>query len=443
MKNPLPVSRRRAVTWGLASCMLVSVAGAAVPASAADGAPDEVTKHIVNGEFPSAPEGAVSLYAPSHGGFSCSASRIGPQWVLTARHCADLRPTRAYTNSIGANQGEHANVAQIINAPDGDVALLKLDSTPPGKVLPYSGTPLRQGDQVLMQGWGMTSSGGAASPRLKSATGSFLGSGTNPYYRGEDLLIKGGTGSPWKGDSGGPVTKDGVLYGALSWSESYGVNPQSRSGYGSVVRHAAWVQQHTGIAPNTTNAPQPPNGNAPQPPNGNNPQPPNGNVPQPPNGNAPQPPNGNNPQPPNVKGPQPPNVKGAQPSPSSTSSPAPDDKAPLYMWVTPELWPKVKEASEVRPVAVVFCAVNNSDCDRSSGAILGAHRDGKESWSLALLDVEKNKDLTKESRVTKMPTVVFYWKGKEIPDTRHEGVLSQDDMKGKAEKAKAWAKDHR
>lgn len=374
----------RVLTSTLAACLVG--ASFVMPANAATDDPP-VTPKIVGGQYPSQPDGAVSLWAPSYNGFSCSASRIGSYWVLTARHCAELGPTYVYTNSIYKVTGDYAKIKKIYYASSGDVALLQLETAPPGKVLPYSNKLPAKNSTMEMRGWGMDSASGTSTSKLKSATGTYVGTGTNPYYSGQDLLINGKTGSPWKGDSGGPVTQNGVLYGALSWSTSYGTSTTAQSGYGSIVAHANWIQQTTGIAPNT---------------------------------------GGGNPQP------------TATATPKPTSTPQPD--APLKIEVNSNNWQTVIDASYVRPVAVEFGATWCGACQTLKPIVEKLHNASGGTWTLAYVDVDKNPTITRNWSVTAYPTTFFLWRGKEIPSTRFVGAYAESSVKSYINYALDYAK---
>ena len=138
---------------------------------------------------------------------------------------------------------------------ENDLALIKLRTQPPGRVIPLASSKIAipAGQPLEVTGWGATNEGGSASRGLLKASVPYVDSAACNVPSAYNGAIKagmmcagfreGGIDS-CQGDSGGPLvwrTADGpVLVGVVSWGEGcarklkYGV-------YTQAGRYAEWI----------------------------------------------------------------------------------------------------------------------------------------------------------------------------------------------------------
>ncbi|XP_011863819.1 PREDICTED: trypsin-1-like isoform X2 [Vollenhovia emeryi] len=170
----------------------------------------------------------------------CGAVIISNKWVVTAAHCVGS-PASAYGLRAGSNDkydgGVYYPVKKIVRHPaynfltiDYDIALLEIDGeiTFNDRAQPVK-LPKRElegGVMVNVTGWGAAEMGGKLSPVLMKVSLPIVSRKTcqNIYKRFRSITdrmicagyMQGGQDA-CDGDSGGPLTADGVLYGIVSW----------------------------------------------------------------------------------------------------------------------------------------------------------------------------------------------------------------------------------
>ncbi|HEY8942783.1 MAG TPA: trypsin-like serine protease, partial [Polyangiaceae bacterium] len=170
-------------------------------------------------------------------GLACSGTIVTQDWVLTARHCVDRRPT-ALTSSIVDWKGETRTVIDVVNNDQLDVSLLHLDSPyaigTPGTFVnpPWTGTTAALvGQNVDCYGYGPNEIGGPIGT-LRTATLEVLTAAPNgTYYNTEQ------THRRLPGDSGSAcfLTSGGVRYQVGVHSQGW-VNDVSAEAYRDWLR---------------------------------------------------------------------------------------------------------------------------------------------------------------------------------------------------------------
>ncbi|XVV07056.1 M28 family peptidase [Actinosynnema sp. CA-248983] len=194
-----------------------------------------------------------------NGGFTCTASHIAAQWVLSAAHCVESGGT--YSVRIGSlnrsSGGTVATVARIVRHPgyrwpDNDIALLQLTAPVPGTYAPLAEDKDVQVRQpATLYGWGSEKSdwSGPLPQRLKYADGTV--SSTRCVSSSAPLVCTQTDGTVAGGDSGGPAF---VRSPATGKYVQVGVCAVGRrpatggwAGYTSVPLNRGWIRQHAGV----------------------------------------------------------------------------------------------------------------------------------------------------------------------------------------------------
>lgn len=244
-------------TLGALAAAGLLAASAAVPANAAphtgatkDKAPistsdPTIDPRIVGGnDVPlSAAPYATQVYI--NGQFACSASIIGAQWVLTAKHCGGSNMS-VKVGSASLGQGTTLSVTQTYAWSGGDILLLKLNGSFQTTYGTLAASKVSVGSVGNIYGWGRETYDGPASPTLKTAQVKYNRDSTDAYG-GPAYQHNGIDGQAWKGDSGGPFVVGGKIVGVASTSASYGRDINAISNYTRVDAAASWITSVTGI----------------------------------------------------------------------------------------------------------------------------------------------------------------------------------------------------
>ncbi|XP_029050356.2 chymotrypsin-2-like [Osmia bicornis bicornis] len=227
---------------------------------------------IVNGEDAKVGEipYQVSLQNKDSSFHFCGGSVLNENYVITAAHCVDGKTAPnikviAGTINLTAQKSEH-NVMKIIihekyNKTDSwknDIALLKVETpfVKSGQTafvsLPPKNQLVKANDKAVVSGWGRLWLDGPRTVRLQRVTiliadqefCKYTYKGSQNIYDSQvcayDPTVKKGA---CKGDSGGPLTVNGILTGLVSWSRGC-ARTEYPSVYTRVSAHIDWITSH-------------------------------------------------------------------------------------------------------------------------------------------------------------------------------------------------------
>ncbi|XP_055384116.1 chymotrypsin-1-like [Condylostylus longicornis] len=215
------------------------------------------------GEFPY----IVSLRS-SFGSHSCGGSILNNQWILTAAHCVGAGAngiTIQYgVTKIDSSGPNVSKVSKVIThekySPSdnyrNDIALLKLtepiqfnDKVQPVK-LPTQNQEFPHGTSSLLVGWGLDKSGGSIQKILQKVDLIVFSDAECTSRHGgrtDSSQICGGVPEGWKGqcngDSGGPMSVNGVQVGIVSWSVKPCTVPPYPGVYTKLSHFIDWVNE--------------------------------------------------------------------------------------------------------------------------------------------------------------------------------------------------------
>lgn len=207
---------------------------------------------------------AVAVLGPNG---SCTGTLIAPDIVLTAGHCAGIRPDHVVvdTTNYNGSGGQRIAIESITAYPDYqhsfDVAVVVLahavDSVAPrpiGRNCTFAG--FTEETQVHLVGFGLTQiDGGGSNTSLREATAPVLdadcsgGNGCRPAASPAGEFVAGGGGADsCFGDSGGPVYLDTARGAIVIASVSRGLDdsPTPCGGGGIYVRTdklIKWIEE--------------------------------------------------------------------------------------------------------------------------------------------------------------------------------------------------------
>lgn len=208
---------------------------------------DMASSEIIDGEYVASTSDApwaaqVHSVEGNKTPFHCTASVIGSQWVLTAKHCVDDKnPQFVQVGSLKLNEGVRYDVDKKIKHSDKNVDLAIFHVTKPidTTFIKLADKDPKVGDTNRIYGWGRTKKdfSSPASDRLKTATVKVTSTD-----RGS-LRSTGESGYAWSGDSGGPQLAGGLQVGVASTADLN--NPAQN--YTSVAANRKFIKDTTGI----------------------------------------------------------------------------------------------------------------------------------------------------------------------------------------------------
>lgn len=233
--------------------LTIAIAGAVLAAlslaPAATAAPEnpDMSPMIIGGSYAQNFPYAARLFA--NGRENCSATKIAPNWILTAEHCVASSAT--YTFRAGSldqtSGGQMVTASQIIKHPSADLALARVSPAMSGPFSPLVAS-VSTGQTVQLYGWGATCTNqpeiNCQSRYLKVANTRVTSTNGRDYRGGVAISVTRVDGIAAGGDSGGPMFANGRQVGVASTSDR-----STRSNYTSVNHgpYRSWITQYAGV----------------------------------------------------------------------------------------------------------------------------------------------------------------------------------------------------
>ncbi|GGZ13286.1 trypsin [Streptomyces nitrosporeus] len=224
---------------------LLSPTASAAPQAPAPTAPvAKAVQPIIGGGYAQNAPWAARLF--SNGRETCSATIIAPTWILTAKHCVTGGGLQFRIGSLDQHSGGTVASGVQTYTHSSDLALVRLDRSVSATyaTLGQPGT-VRVGQNVQVWGWGATSQCGSEAncqSRYLKVADVTVTSGCTDAYGGSAICARRGNGITAGGDSGGPMTLNGVQVGVASTSDR-----QTTTAYTNVTAYRSWIQQIAGV----------------------------------------------------------------------------------------------------------------------------------------------------------------------------------------------------
>jgi hypothetical protein len=216
----------------------------APPSAARTTGSDNVTSFIGGGR--QAPPRTWSTLQFVYGHRFCSASLIGPEWVITASHCA-RGGASGMSFRIGTNDAEYGGTehtaVSLVKAEGADVTLVRISPPATQRPLRLPDRDPEPGAEIELYGWGAIGMAGegAQSRVLKRAVTRLTGQGRD-HLGAPALVVERIDGIAQPGDSGGPAVIGEIQYGVASTSDL-----RIYAQYTSLTALRPWIRAVTGI----------------------------------------------------------------------------------------------------------------------------------------------------------------------------------------------------
>ncbi|OZM73327.1 trypsin [Amycolatopsis antarctica] len=227
--------------------LAVTALGSTVASADTTSAPADVAPAIIDGGNAESGPWAARLF--SGGQEACSATIIGPKWILTAQHCVEGGDLTFNIGDLDQSKGEKASAVNVTEHPSVDLALVELDREVDATYAKLADSQIvNNGDQVQVFGWGATCTDKpeieCQAQLLKVANVDVTGVNApcTDYRGGDAVCASRGDGITAGGDSGGPMFSGDTQVGVASTSDR-----SSTTAYTHVASYRDWIKDTSGI----------------------------------------------------------------------------------------------------------------------------------------------------------------------------------------------------